>query len=324
MKEKYKHDLENKKFGRLTAIRFLEVKELPNGNKVAMWECLCECGQLAKVIRADLTSGHVKSCGCLLIQRENKGKLCRKCGKAFQGGPNAQYCPECRILRKKEPQHKKSDFKHDLENKKFGKLTALRLLEIKVKPNGKKVAIWECQCDCGKVVQVIRGELTSGHVKSCGCLRSAKALDIKGKIFTRLTPLYAIDSNKRGVIWRCRCDCGNLVDVYVRNLITGDTQSCGCLRREILISKMTPYRVEGTNILMLNDKPFSTNTSGVRGVWWDKRSKVWVAEIIFKRKKYHLGRYDDIADAAKARKEAEVFIWGDFLDWYNSIYKKED
>jgi hypothetical protein len=29
---------------------------------------------------------------------------------------------------------------------------------------------WECQCVCGNIITVNSGNLTSGHVKSCGCL----------------------------------------------------------------------------------------------------------------------------------------------------------
>jgi len=32
--------------------------------------------------------------------------------------------------------------------------------------------------------------------------------------------------------WRCRCDCGNEVDVVSCNLISGSTRSCGCYHRE--------------------------------------------------------------------------------------------
>jgi len=31
---------------------------------------------------------------------------------------------------------------------------------------------WHCQCDCGKEVGVLSGNLRNGNTKSCGCLRS--------------------------------------------------------------------------------------------------------------------------------------------------------
>lgn len=33
--------------------------------------------------------------------------------------------------------------------------------------------------------------------------------------------------------WHCRCDCGNEMQAIGRNLLTGNTESCGCLKREL-------------------------------------------------------------------------------------------
>ena len=261
-------------------------------------------------------------------------RLCTECGIIFQGGPNAQRCPDCRAAKKKAQRFTKpkNRYQHDLENKKFGRLTALRLLGTKTRPNGKKVPVWECLCECGRLTNVARPDLISGRVKSCGCLHigkeSATSKKIEGKKFTRLTPLYPVGSDRRGIIWRCVCDCGNIVDVSAGQLTAGHKRSCGCLRHETAVgkdiaSKLNPYQIDGTNVLMLNDKPYSTNTSGVRGVWWNGKRGKWVAEIMFKYKKYNLGYYDDIADATKARKEAEARIWGDFLDWYITEHGEE-
>ena len=34
--------------------------------------------------------------------------------------------------------------------------------------------VWECLCDCGNIKDVVRGNLLSGAVRSCGCLREEK------------------------------------------------------------------------------------------------------------------------------------------------------
>ena len=61
--------------------------------------------------------------------------------------------------------------------------------------------------------------------------------DLTGQRFGRLTVLdRAKDKvDKHGnhsVIWRCRCDCGNITYVRASNLRPGGTRSCGCLQRE--------------------------------------------------------------------------------------------
>lgn len=50
------------------------------------------------------------------------------------------------------------------------------------------------------------------------------------------------------------------------------------------------------------------NTSGVKGVVWDKKNKKWQAQIKVNSKNYHLGRFSDKDSAIMARVEAEAFF----------------
>lgn len=64
------------------------------------------------------------------------------------------------------------------------------------------------------------------------------AINIKGKKFGRLVAISP--TNKRdgsNIVWKCRCDCGKIVYVNTVN-IKNTTNSCGCLRREILKSRL--------------------------------------------------------------------------------------
>ncbi len=56
-------------------------------------------------------------------------------------------------------------------------------------------------------------------------------IDLTGRRFGRLTVEGFAYRNKY-VYWHCRCDCGNEKDVMGPALMSGDTQSCGCLGRE--------------------------------------------------------------------------------------------
>ena len=53
-------DISNKKFGLLTAIKYIE-----RSKAGPLWECRCECGGYITVSAHDLKTGNVKSCGCL-------------------------------------------------------------------------------------------------------------------------------------------------------------------------------------------------------------------------------------------------------------------
>lgn len=56
---------------------------------------------------------------------------------------------------------------------------------------------------------------------------------LKGLSFGRLTVIE--ETAKRGagqVVWLCRCECGNEVEVRSGNLRSGNTKSCGCFHRD--------------------------------------------------------------------------------------------
>jgi hypothetical protein len=64
-------DLSNKKFGRLTVIKFLG---LDNYNQ-AQWMCECDCGNERQVKTSKLTSGVIISCGCLNYSTTSENKI---------------------------------------------------------------------------------------------------------------------------------------------------------------------------------------------------------------------------------------------------------
>lgn len=71
--------------------------------------------------------------------------------------------------------------KKDIIGKKFGKLTVMN--EYKKIPNG---TMWKCKCECGNETFVYRGKLTTGHTRSCGCLRDT----LDGKSNTKLYKVW--------------------------------------------------------------------------------------------------------------------------------------
>ena len=78
--------------------------------------------------------------------------------------------------------------------------------------------------------------------------KSYPKVDLTGKTFTYLTPLYYI----KGGRWHCKCKCGNELDVDTRNLNTGHTKSCGCLQKEKAKNNaidMSSYETEFLKVL---------------------------------------------------------------------------
>ena len=75
----------------------------------------------------------------------------------------------------------------------------------------------------------------------------------------------------------------------------------------------------------LKRPPIQSNTSGYNGVYKNKRTGKWTAQITFKGKTYYLGSYNDIQATVNARKRGEE-MYDDFLDRYygNSPTKTGD
>ena len=123
----------------------------------------------------------------------------------------------------------------DLTNQKFGKLTVLeRDYETK-----KKGTYWKCQCDCGNIVSVLSQHLRSGHTKSCGCLKEENLI---GQRFHKVVVLKKDEEKSgqnNGLYWICQCDCGNIFSTQGRELRSGHTKSCGCLKKEKAIETHT-------------------------------------------------------------------------------------
>ena len=155
------------------------------------------------------------------------------------------------------------------------------------------------------------------------------ALPTKGNLIgRRFGKLEVIGrSDKRGSrgartvpLWECRCDCGNITYKATDTLTNPELSMCNDCVGKYAGQKMREKAgyVDGTQISRIpSNNLIATNTSGVRGVYWDRRSGKWRARLRFKRKIYNFGSYVNFDDAVKARKAAEQQIYGEFLDQLN-------
>lgn len=55
-------------------------------------------------------------------------------------------------------------------------------------------------------------------------------MDLTGDRYGQLTVMGPAPDIGGKPAWRCKCDCGNEIDVRANNLRAGRTKSCGCLR----------------------------------------------------------------------------------------------
>lgn len=125
--------------------------------------------------------------------------------------------------------------REDLDGNKYGKLTVLEMLyhhhRTNTNPQGRTYC--RCKCDCGREIIAPAYKIKNGKKQSCGCdssERRSKAYrkDLTGKKFGRLSVIETVFGSKV----KCRCECGNVIYVSTADLISGHTQSCGCLQKE--------------------------------------------------------------------------------------------
>lgn len=310
----------------------------PDGSPLLRARCKA-CGRIIERAPGFFWSRTTVSCGCLrrtprsderketlrAAFRRVRPRVCKKCRRIFFGAAHERYCPACKkrkpFLKVRTLRAERSDFfppapqrrpgeALDLTGHRFGRLVALR----QDGNRGKKI-LWLCQCDCGAVVRVPADYLTSGHTRSCGCLREdLRRRDITGQTFGELTALYPTDKRAgRTVIWHFRCSCGQEIDRSLvsidRGVQRGDHITCGSPAH-------TPAHFQdGTHLGLISSAvTYSTNSSGVRGVCFRKDSGKWLAYIYFQGKRHSLGLYATLEEAAAARKAAEEKFFAPVLE----------
>lgn len=151
------------------------------------------------------------------------------------------------------------------------------------------------------------------------------SVDITGKKFGKLKVINRVHrDNTKNSYYLCECEeCGNMVEVARTSLVSGKSTNCGCVRRK-LFSEETRFKagfIDHTCVSILKSKLSKKNSSGIKGVTWDKSRNKWLAQICFKGTNYYLGRYTNKIDAKKARKRAEEQTHDKFIKWYENEYK---
>ncbi len=205
-KRKDFHDLTGEMFGDLKVESLAHMR-----SRVSHWNCRCICGKLHVTRGHLLTRGFSTRCSsCTKIKNNGHhyidltgqrfsrlyvifvshydlrkrtyhwlcrcdcGKEKRICGSTLRNG-RTQSCGCLAVVRARER------IRQDLIGRKFGRLTVIGLL-----PTEKGQRIWSCECSCGVTKKVHTAALTTGHTRSCGCLKKDASVEAMRK--RRLPP----------------------------------------------------------------------------------------------------------------------------------------
>ncbi len=178
---------------------------------------------------------------------------------------------------------------------------------------------WLCRCDCGRETVVIASNLKHGRTASCGCKRER---DLTGQHIGRLTVLERSDRfGSRGKqqvrLWKCLCDCGAITYKATDSLTNKSVSMCKeCAEKYAMTrARAGAGYAHGTQISKLSPvSNASQNTTGVRGVYLDRRTGRYRARIKFQGKTYNLGYYATLDEAIAARREGEAHYFETFLE----------
>jgi len=153
-----------------------------------------------------------------------------------------------------------------------------------------------------------------------------KRLRLAGKTFGHLKVIDFAEMKYGVSWWLCECECGTRKVLRGNSLVNDLVISCGCVNKvnqqNITNIAKENYK-DGTSLAMIRSTKIPvTNTSGTKGVSWNKQKQKWRAYIIFKRVQIELGCYADLADAIAARKAAEDKYYKPILDENNVGVKR--
>ena len=112
---------------------------------------------------------------------------------------------------------------------KFGRLTFIRELDERTR-DGKIQCEW--LCDCGQTCVIRKRGVTSGNTQSCGCISTKVIIEIGAKYGKLLVIKELKKRDNKHIMYKCECDCGNIVSVPGSAIRSG-TKSCGCGRRGV-------------------------------------------------------------------------------------------
>lgn len=217
----------------------------------------------------------------------------------------------------------------DLTGQKFGRLTVLKRVE-----NKGNQTCWLCHCSCGREKVVTGKNLRKGNTKSCGCLQIEARYNKKKLNKYNLSGDFGIGYDSKGKEFYFDLeDYDKIKDYtwivdnhsYPRAKINGVVVGLHSIliehKENTLVDHINgnPQDNRKQNLREatyaqngMNKKFMTTNTSGIMGVYLNKKGNFWCAQISVDNKIVYVGGSRDKEKAIKARLLAEKEYYGDF------------
>lgn len=146
--------------------------------------------------------------------------------------------------------------------------------------------------------------------------------DYIGKRFNHLTLIKNLNKldkyNSKLALFKC--DCGNTKELVFTQVLNGDVTSCSCENKGKK-SNLTLESVRNKKIEFYKNKTQKNNKTGCTGISYINGK--YRVRIQINHKSKHIGYFDNLQDAIKARKNAEEKYFNPILEKYSpGIYRK--
>lgn len=131
---------------------------------------------------------------------------------------------------------------------KYGVMTVIRKNGYDVRG---RTHLYLIECECGEQYTRPRKSIVGRAKKHCVCRKRHSEIKI-GDTFGRLTVTALTDKIRHGSrVWLLKCSCGNEHESTTSHLNRGNTNSCGCLRDEMLGDMSRTHGMKGTRIYQI-------------------------------------------------------------------------
>lgn len=208
----------------------------------------------------------------------------------------------------------------------YGQLTIAKLIGS-VLYSGKKRKLWQCECSCGNVVELLDDYLKKKTLRETSCGNCREDSFYKNTISER--------SSWASIFVRCyNVDCISYKYYGGRGISICDRWNPDKGGSFINFYEDMGKRLEGMTLDRIdsdgdyepsncrwatrteqevNKKQRSKNTSGKTGVYFYKKYSKWEVKISVNKRQVYVGMYENFEDAVKAREDAELKYYGKIL-----------
>lgn len=224
--------------------------------------------------------------------------------------------------------------------KKYNMLTVLEYCYTRRIDKTHKAVYYKCKCDCGNEIVINIYKLTNNSTKSCGCLHRKMTHIAVHKVnkyefkddyvigYTTNTnkPFYVDieDYDKIADMCWAENDQGYIISnslnrksaVRLHRFILGldksDKRIIDHRNNKRYDNRKENLRFSDKQTNGINRPANKNNKLGYKGIFLNKNGTRYCARIMVNHKNIHLGTFDTLEEAIRARKDAEIKYFGEF------------